>query len=690
MQTATCYTVCPHDCPDTCGVLTEVAGGRAMSVKGDPRHPVTAGWLCAKVTGYLDQVYHPDRLRYPLRRRGPKGGVPDWERISWDRAIAEIADRWQAIIAAHGAEAVLPYSFSGTLGLVQMEVCNARLWNRMGASRLLRTICGAANEQAVRATLGARRAPPYAHLLDSRVVLIWGNNPVSSAPHFAPFLRRARRAGCYVAVIDPYRSRTARNADLHLAPRPGSDAALALGLAHVIVAEGLQDEAFLTAYTHGWPALRERLAEYPPERVSTITGIEPRAIIELAHRYATTQPALIKIGDGLNRNVNGGQIARAVAALPALTGQYGVRGGGLMYSTSGVFKWDHEAIHHRAECPPRGRLVNMNRLGAALTGEITDPAIHALYVYGANPVASSPNAGLIIRGLARKDLFTVVHEQFMTDTADHADIVLPATNQLEHADLHRGYGHHLLAYNQPAIAPPGECRSNWEVMGLLATAMGFDEPWLHQDPDTVIAEILAATAATQPALADITLEGLRREGALALADNDDTPFADHRFPTPSGKIELQCDALRKWGLDPLPGWQPRDDTAAPPDGAHPDAALTLISPAGHHFVSSSFANRADLIHREHDGPRIELHPDDAATRGIEDGDEVRVENRRGECRMRAVVSDAVRPGVAATIKGWWPRRIGGRNVNHTTSDALADLAGQSTFHTNRVWVAKTT
>lgn len=679
------YGVCPHDCPDTCGVLTEVAGDRAVDFRADPGHPVTAGWLCAKVNPYLEHVYHPDRLRHPLRRVGAKGGG-HWERIGWDEAIAEIATRWRAIIARYGPQAILPYSYSGTLGLVQMEICNTRLWNRLGASRLLRTICGVAAEAAVQATVGARWAPPYEHVRDSRLAIIWGHNPVSTAPHFMPHLRAARRSGCQVVVIDPRRTRTARSADLHVAPRPGTDAALALGLAHVIAAEGRHDERWLRANSVGWDALHTRLAEYPPARVAAITGVPEALIVELARRYATARPALIKIADGINRNRNGGQGVRAICALPALTGQYGVRGGGLMYSTSDYIKWNRDVLHHRDGCPPPGRKINMNRLGAALTGEVADPPIMSLYVYGANPAAVSPNAGLIAQGLAREDLFTVVHERFLTDTAELADLVLPATSQLEHTDLHRGYGHTVLAYNRAAVPPLGESKSNWEVMGLLARAMGFGEPWLHQAPDEVIAEVLEATARDAPALREIDLARLQREGAVPLAIEPEVPFEDLRFPTPSGKVELFSERLAQQGLDPLPGWSDNPDMDAVPPGCAAEDALELITPAAHHFVTSTFANQTDLLRREGE-PLIELHPADAEARGIAAGTPVLVHNTRGWCVLRAVLTDAVRPGVAASPKGFWSKRNGGRNVNWTTPDALADMAGQSTFHTNRVWVS---
>lgn len=682
------HGACPHDCPDTCGVITEVADGRAVAFRGDPDHPITRGWLCAKVRPYLDHVYHPDRLLHPLKRIGPKGGGK-WERIGWPAAIALIAERWQAIISKYGAEAILPYSYSGTLGLVQMTVSSARLWNRLGASQLERSICGAAAELAVEATLGKRRSVPYQEVVHSKLVILWGHNPTSTAPHFMPFLRDAQHRGCQVIVIDPRRTLTAQTADWHLAPLPGSDGALAMGLAHILVAENLHDEAWLNAHTVGWPQLRDRLQEFPPQRTAELTGLPVQDIVCLARLYGSCKPGLLRMADGINRNRNGGQNVRAVCALPAITGQYGVRGGGLGYSTSGYLQWDRETVHRWSECPKPGRTVNMNRLGAALTGEADRPPIMGLYVFGANPATSTPNAGKIVEGLKRDDLLTVVHDLFLTDTADHADLVLPATSQLEHTDLHKSYGHTFLTYNRPAIAPLGECKSTWEVMGLLADALGFREPWLHQSPDEVIAEVLAGTAKHNPFLAGITLEKLKAIGPIPLNVDSSIPFAGGHFPTPSGKVELFSQRLADLGIDPLPG----HFTAAEDDGGcaggefAPSKSLRLITGASHHFVSSSLANQKGLLDRARP-PFAEIHPADAAARGISDGDPVLLINGRGSCRLRAVVTDAVRPGVVVSPKGRWAKFNGGRNVNWLTTDALADMAGQSTFHDTRIWLRR--
>jgi anaerobic selenocysteine-containing dehydrogenase len=671
---------CPHDCPDTCATLTEVRDGVAIGFRGDTDHPITQGWLCAKVRPYLERVYHPDRLLYPLRRVGRKGGG-EWQRISWDEALGEIAARWQSIVADHGGAAIVPYSYSGTLGLVQNTVAATRLFNRIGASGLERTICDAAASEAIDATIGAKWAPDMNDVRHSRFVLIWGHNPASTSPHFMPFLRQAQRNGTRVVVIDPRRTTTARSADLHIQPRPATDGALALGLMHVIFRDGLHDVAWLEAHTVGWRELRERAAQYPPERVAAITGITEDVIVRLAHEYATSTPALLKFSDGIQRHANGGQTVRALLCLPALTGQYGVRGGGVFYSTSGYISWDSRAFGHRHECPPRPRMVNMVRIGAALTGEVADPPIKALYVFNANPVASTPNSSLIIQGLLRDDLFTVVHELFMTDTAQYADIVLPATSQLGQLDLHKGYGHRYVQLNPPAIEPRGEARSNWDVMRGLAAALGFTEPWLRAPAEEVIREVLDATRAKNPLLRDVTWERLIAEGTIPYRFDEVplVPFEDRRFPTPSGKVELYSERMTGWGVDPLPEHVPAAELAA-----HDDGRLVLLSGAAHHFVSSSLAN-VPKLQRLEGTPYIEINPSDAAARGIGHGDDVLVENERGSCRLRAVVTDDVPPGVAVSPKGQWARLSpDGRNVNWVTPDALADLGHQSTYHSNRV------
>lgn len=684
------YGACPHDCPDTCALETHVdEHGVAVSLRGRADHPVTRGWLCAKVNRYLDRVYHPERVLYPLRRVGPKGSGR-FERITWDEAIAEITSRWRDIIAQHGAQCILPYSYAGTLGLVNGAVTNSRFWNRLGACGLERAICGHAAEEAVMLTVGGRLAPSPEMLLHSKLVLIWGSNPASTAPHIMPFLREAQRNGTRVIVIDPIRTLTARSADQHIAPFPGTDAALALGMMHVMVTEGLHQQAWIDAHTVGWEHLLERILQFPPERTALITGLAEETIRELAHLYATTRPALLRVTDGINRHTNGGQTVRTLACLPALSGQYGVQGGGLMYSTSDWLSWDAAMVTHRHDeaCPPTPRTLNMNRLGAILTGE-AHPPVSALYVYNTNPAASAPNAGKIAEGLRRDDLFTVVHDLFETETARYADILLPATSQLEHVDLHKPYGHLSLQYNMPAIEPRGEARSNWDVMRALAASMGFNEPWLQEDANAVIRGVLEATAQTNPLLAHITLERLQAEGTVALPipDNERVPFANGMFRTPSGKVELYSAQAAAKGYDPIPNWEPEAESHRRKDGHVPeDERLSLVCPAAHHFISSTFGNQERLRNKE-SAPTLRIHPEDAEARAILHGQRVRVWNERGSCLLVAHVTEDVRPGVLATTTVWWPKfSLDGHNVNWTTSDRLADFAGGSTFYTNLVFV----
>lgn len=684
------YGSCPHDCPDCCALETHVdEQGHAVRLIGRSDHAVTRGWLCAKVNRYLERVYHPDRLLYPLRRVGPKGSG-SFERTTWDEALAEIATRWQELIDLHGAECILPYSYAGTLGLVNGAVTDKRFWNRLGASRLVRSICGAAAEEAVALTVGGRLAPAPQMLTQSRLILIWGSNPASTSPHIMPFLREAQRKGTRVIVIDPIRTLTARSADQHIQPFPGTDAALALSMMYVMVHENLHQPAWLAKHTVGWHALLARIESFPPERAAQITGLSEETIVDLARAYATTTPALLRVTDGINRHTNGGQTVRALACLPALTGQYGLAGGGLMYSTSDWLHWDKEALGHAQDpaCPPVTRSINMNRLGAALIGE-ADPPIYSLFVYNANPAASSPNTDKIVQGLKRDDLFTVVHDLFETETARYADILLPATSQLEHADLHKPYGHLALQYNAPAIAPQGEARSNWDLMRALATSLNFTEAWLHEDAETVMHGILEASRPSNPTLEGITFERLQIEGTLpfTISSERTIPFADGIFSTPSGKVELYSAQAAALGYDPLPNWIPEIEARTGLDKpATASDPLPLLSPAAHHFVSSSFGNIERLRTKEGQ-PTLLIHPIDAEIRNISDGQMVRVSNNRGWCRLVAEVTTDIRPGLLATATVWWPAfSPDRRNINSTTSDRLADFGGGSTFYTNLVTV----
>lgn len=676
---------CAHDCPDGCSFISEVENGRVVDFYANRDHPITQGWLCAKVRPYLDRVYDPNRLQYPLRRCGPKGSNR-WHRISWDDAISEIAGRWQEIIDRYGGAAILPYSFSGTLGMVENIVAANRLWNRIGASGLERTICDAAATAACKHTLGGKPGMDPREIAESDLVLIWGHNPVSTSPHFMPLLREAQRKGTYVVVIDPRLTRSARSADLHIRPNPSTDAALALGLIDLIFAAGRHNERWLEDHTVGWQALRQRAAEYPVERVAQITGIDRELIVALAQRWMDAKAPLVKFNDGIQRSQNGGQTIRALLALPAVTGHYGKRGAGVFYSQSSTIVWDGEAVGKLSECPPQPRSINMNRLGAALTGDVSDPPIKALYVFISNPVTSTPNSPKIIRGLLRNDLFTVVHEQFMTDTARFADIVLPATSQLEVDDVVKPSGHRHLHFNRAAIAPLGEARGNWDAQRAIAKKMGFTETWFDQTNIDVAREVFDATRRRNRYLADIEFDELVSRGWVPYSEPDESStfnWPDLNFGTPSGKIELYSEGMIALGVDPLP------DYSVPPEMTdRQEDELVLVTPAGHHFVSSTFANQPTLLRKE-GAPSLEIHPRDAAVREIENGDELLIENERGWCILRAIVTEDVVPGMVVSTKGYWPQSsLSGRNVNWLTTDVLSDFGGQASFHSNLVRVSK--
>jgi anaerobic selenocysteine-containing dehydrogenase len=675
---------CPHNCPDTCGwVVTRDAGGTPIKIQGDPDHPYTRGWLCTKVNRYLEFVLHPDRLRHPLRRVGAKG-EGRFERISWDEALEEITSRWKSLIAEHGPESILPYSYSGTLGLVQSAVCNSRFWLRMGASALDRTICSVAGTEAIRVTLGGSFGPDPESVVDSRLVLLWGTNPVSTHPHFVPWIDEARRRGARVYLIDPHRSLTASRADVHLAPRPGSDAALALAMMHVLWREGRVDEAWAREHTVGLDELRSRAEEMPPSRAAELTGIPVDQIVQLAREYGTTRPALIRTSMGLQRHSNGGNTIRALACLPALVGDYGRSGGGFLYSTSGYWAFPGSVIAPpdlRAASPnPAPRVINMNRIGAELLE--ADPPVRSLYVFNSNPAAVAPNTCRVLEGLARPDLFTVVHELFLTDTARYADVILPATSQFEHWDLHKAYGHLYVSLNRPAMAPLGEAKSNWEVFQLLAERMGYTEASFRQSAEEIIREALERGG---PAVEGITWEGLLETGTARLNyPRPMVPFADGKFPTPSGKVELFSRQLADAGHDPLPHWEPDMESreAAPERAAR--YPLQMVSAASHYFLNSSFGNVPSL-RRRHGMPFVEVHPADATERGLADGDTVEVANDRGGFQARVKIGETVARGSVFCPTVWWSWHApDGRGANWTTSDALADYAGGATFHGNLV------
>lgn len=683
-RTTVVKTVCPLDCPDTCGMLVTVENGRAVDLRGDPDHPFTRGFLCQKMARYLDRVASPDRLRYPLRRTGPKGSGR-FERISWDEALDAIAERFRAIAdSADGPQAILPYSYCGTMGKLQSNSLDRRFFHRLRASMLDRTICASAGAKGYEATVGRGRlgADPLA-VAGCKLILNWGSNTVNTNSHLWSLMVEARRAGATIVTIDPYRSPTALRSDWHIAPRPGTDAALALGLMHVIWREGLQDEDYLSRGTIGAELLRDRvLTHYPPEEVARVSGVEVATIEALARRYAREQPSLIRLNYGLQRHRGGGMAVRTIACLPAIVGSWRHPGGGALLTTSGAFDFNMKRLE-RADLAPIGtRVVNMNQLAEALAGELPGPPIRALYVYNSNPAAVAPDGLKVIRGLLRDDLFTVVHEQVPTDTVDYADIVLPATMQLEHLDIHGAYGHHFVMLNNPAVAPPGDCRSNNDAFRGLAARLGF-EPELFPDDEALIREALDGG----PTLRGITLEALREQGSIRLnLPECYAPFAEGRFPTPSGKCELYSESLKADGFDPLPTYTPPlEDPQTRPDLAA-KYPLQLVSPPRPQFLNSTFAD-SDRHRRLAGEPTIELADDDARARGLVDGQWAEVFNDRGSFRARVALNGSVRPGVAVSTGIYWNKHSpGGRNVNATTSSALTDMGGGATFFDNLVEV----
>jgi len=698
------HAACPHDCPDACGVLITVEGDRATKIEGDAAHPITRGFLCAKVAKYLDRVYAPDRLLYPMRRVVPKGanGVENaFTRISWDEALDEIAQRFREISAQFGSEAILPYSYGGSLGALNGGSMDRRFFYRLGASQLDRTICSSAGEAGLISVQGIKMGTEPEQFRHSRYIIAWASNIHGNNVHLWPFIEEARRAGAKLVVIDPYRTRTARCADWHLAINLGTDAALALGMMHVIIGEGLYDADYVARHTAGFERLRARAQEYPPERVARWTGISAADIRRLAREYATTRPAVIRVNYGLQRAEHGGMAMRAVTMLPCLVGSWKDIGGGLQLSTSGAFPLNKSALQmpevaERSALGRLGRTINMVELGKALN-DVNDPPVKALYVYNSNPAAVAPDHNRVVRGLLRPDLFTVVHDQFLTDTADYADIVLPATTFFEHKDLVGAYGHYYLQMSEQAIAPLGECRSNVDTFRALAERMGFDDACFREPVDAMMD---AALASGHERLAGITRERLEREGHVRLTLAPATrphrateqgepepflPFAEGGFATASGKAEFYSEQLARQGLDPVVAFTP------PSESRHSELAraypLELLARKADNFLNSTFCN-IPAVQRIQPAGMLDISAADAASRGIADGDHVRVFNHRGETLLTARVDGAVRPGTVSAPLAWARLSADRRNVNVLTSDRLTDMGGGATFYSTLVEVAK--
>ncbi|QGZ55655.1 molybdopterin-containing oxidoreductase family protein [Paraburkholderia acidiphila] len=673
--------VCPHDCPDTCAMRVTVENGRAIKVTGDPEHPPTQGVLCTKVTRYAERVHHPKRLTQPMKRVGRKG-EGRFEPISWDEANRIAAERLGEI-AQRAPEAILPYSYAGTMGLVQGDSIAQRFFHKLGASRLDRAICAAAGAAGLRYTFGSSLGMLTEYFAESEVILIWGANPIASNLHFWTRAQEAKRNGAKLIAIDPYRSLTAEKCHQHIALKPGTDGALALGMMHVLITEDRLDHDYIAAHTHGFDALKARALTYTPARVAGICGIEEQVVVDLAHLYASTRKTAIRMNYGLQRVRGGGNAVRAIACLPALTGAWRERAGGVLLSSSGWAPVDTNALQRPDLIPGwpqhQPRIINMNQIGDALThaGDAAfGPKVEAIVVYNSNPVAVAPESAKVAAGFAREDLFTIVLEQFQTDTADYADLLLPATTQLEHLDVHKSYGHTHIMANLPAIAPVGEARPNTEIFRSIARAMGLTEPALFESDEDVAAR---AFDWSDPALDGADWAALKREGWLKL-NIPEAPFANGGFRTPTGKCEFHSEALANAGLDPLPDYLPPHESA---DGAPELAArypLAMISPPARNFLNSTFVNVESLRATEGE-PHVDLHPADAARREIADGDEVRVFNDRGSMRARARVTDRARSGLVVGLSIWWKKLApDGRNANEVTSQALTDLGGSATFY----------
>ncbi len=656
-------------------MLVTVENGVATQIRGDPDMPFTEGTLCTKVAHYLERTYAPDRLLYPQKRVGRKG-EGKFRRITWDEALDEIAVRLKAL-AADNPESILPCSYAGTMGMVQYMSMDRRFFHRLGASLLDRTLCSSAGKFGLKATLGGSVGMDPERFDEARLIILWGANPIVSNLHLWSRVQTAKRRGAKVIAIDPYRSLSAEKCTQHIALLPGTDGALALGMMHVLISEGLLDPEYVAKYTLGYEALKQRvLKEYSPSWAARVCGISTEEIVQLAREYGTAKPAAIRLNYGMQRHAGGGIAARTIACLPALTGAWRDPAGGIVLTTADFYGFDHAALE-RADllAGRRPRVINQSKLGDALTG--AEPPVRMTIVYNNNPVAVCPDSEKVIAGFSREDLFTVVMDHFQTDTADYADILLPATTQLEHHDVHKSYGHLYMLANNPAIAPLGESLPNSEVFRRLAARMGFDEPCFRDSDEDIC----------RTALKGVDWDRLKQTGWQKLdVPERFAPFAQGGFPTPSGKCEFYSAALEKQGIDPLPFYNPPAEVENRElEKRYP---LAFISPPARNFLNSSFANIARFRELERE-PHLDLHPKDAAERGIADGDMVRVFNDRGSQRLRARVNGKPRPGVVVAPSVWWKKYApDGRNANNLTSQRTSDLGGGATFYDCRVQVER--
>ncbi len=687
---------CPHDCPDTCSMIVKVENDKILEVRGNPDHPYTDGRLCVKINHYEERVHSTDRLMYPLKRKGPKGSG-QFERITWDQAIKEISERWKAIIAKSGPTAILPYSYLGTQGILNGLNVGDPFFNKLGATISERTFCDSGASTAYMMTVGPTPGTDPESFAHSKYIILWACNTVSTNLHHWPIIDAAKKRGAKVIVIDPMKTRTSNHADWHIQIRPGTDTALAMGMINVVIAEGLIDKDYIANYTVGFDELAERAKDYPPEKVARITGIPAEDVRKLAREYATTQPSVIRIGVAVERHRNGGQTVRALTCLPALVGAWKHVGGGILQLPIWAFPMNWGNLMRPDFIKPGTRVLNQWQLGAALTGEMKlDPPIESICIYNANPLVVAPEQDKVIKGLMREDLFTVVSEHFITDTARYADIVLPATTQMEQEEIMFSWGHFYLSYNNRAIAPQGECVPNTELFRRLAKAMGMDDPFFQRSDEQMIADSMDWA---NPALEGITIEALKKTGfaRLKLGTPDKyLPHAEGKFPTPSGKVELKASmaaggnfvvpVFRQGSndhqdgspVDPLPGYVEHENDAKYP--------LNIISPKNHSFLNSGYANIARQL--GHAGDQyVVIHPSDAQSRKIVDGGTVEVFNETGRFRALAKVSDDVMPGVISSPLGYWASTSsGGSTVNAVNNARFADLGRAPTFSECRVEV----
>ena len=692
MTTTQVRAACPLDCPDTCALLVTVTDGVATAVKGDPDHPTTAGVLCTKVSRFTERTYHADRLLHPLRRVGKKG-EGKFERISWDEALDTIAARLKPI-AARAPEAILPYSYAGTMGLVQGEAMAGRFFHTLGASQLDRTICATAGATGYKYTVGGSIGTDLEHFQDAKLIIIWGGNPIASSLHFWARAQAAKRNGARLIAIDPYRSLTAEKCHQHIALLPGTDAALALGMMHVLIAEDLLDHDYIAQHTLGFGQLKERAAEWTPERTAETCGITVQEVVDLARLYGgmakNGEPVAIRANYGVQRVRGGGMAVRNIACLPALVGAWRHPAGGMQLSASGSFP-SNKALLQRTDLLQRHarlpRTINMSTIGDDLLRPASPefgPQLEAVIVYNANPVAVAPDSAKVAAGFAREDLFTVVLEHFQTDTADYADIVLPATTQLEHVDVHTSYGHLYMMANNAAVAPMGEAKPNTEIFRLLAARMGLDDPIFSESDDQLAAQ---AFNTKDVRAVHFDWDALKQKGWQRL-NMPAAPFAQGGFPTPSGKCEFYSAQMLADGLDPLPAYIAPYESLASNPALAAKYPLAMISPPQRNFLNSTFVNVTSLRATEGE-PQLDMHPDDAAQRGVAHGDMVRIYNDRGsfECKLR--VTDKARAGLVVGLSIWWKKLAGdGKNANEVTSQRLTDMGRAPTFYDTLVQVEK--